>query len=211
MFFKNLFSYFYPIILKKYNSKYNNVLELSLQNGKLVVDSKNANYSFGSLHKLFREVIDEFTFKEKNNHVLILGFGAGSIATILCKERYINCKIDAVEIDAVMLNIYKEYFNIEGVEIYLFTQDAMLYLISCSKKYDYIFIDLFTDLKVPHKFTQQSFFNLLKKVSNPTAQIAMNTIDNKEIEQKWVDSFGSESYTKHYFNLNTVLFSMPKK
>lgn len=211
MFFKKLISYFYPIIIQKHSSKYNGVLELSLQNGQLVVDAKNANYSYGSLHKLFRKVIKEFSFNGTNKDVLILGFGAGSIATILCKEQKIACHIDGVEIDNVMLQIYREHFKIDEADITLFTQDAILYLTNCQKKYDYIFIDLFTDLKVPDKFAQQNFLKLVKKVSKPTTQIAMNTIGNSPFEQIWVEAFDSQTYVKHYFSLNTVLFSIPKK
>ncbi|MEZ4916936.1 MAG: fused MFS/spermidine synthase [Chitinophagales bacterium] len=208
MFFKKLISYFYPIIIQKYSSKYNGVLELSLQNGQLVVDAKNANYSYGSLHKLFRKVIDEFTFEEGKKEVLILGFGAGSIATILCKEQKIDCRIDGVEIDNVMLQIYNEYFKIKDVELQVFTQDAILYLTNCKKKYDYIFIDLFSDLKVPDKFTQQNFLNLVKKVSKPSTQIAMNTINNSQFEQIWVETFGNKAYSRFYYGLNTILYKI---
>jgi hypothetical protein len=62
-------------------------LEVYLSNGKYVLDSARVNYSFGGLHAVFRKAFSRFNIRKRDIiSALILGFGTGSVATILCDE-----------------------------------------------------------------------------------------------------------------------------
>ena len=206
--FQRLLSFVFPILIEIIPSEVNGDLELSLQNGKLVVDSKSANYSFGSLHDVFQKIIKKFDFDPNKKDALILGFGAGSIATILNHEKKLNLQIDGVDLDPVLLNLYKKHFQLKDIQCTLYQIDAISYLESCSKHYDYIFIDVFVNLEVPESLKSQCFIELLQKVSKPKTQIAMNTMlgKNDGFVKAWIDAFGSNASNKQYHSDNLVLF-----
>jgi spermidine synthase len=58
--FKKFISYFYPLKINVLESKVSGEIELSLQNGQWVVDTKVANYSYGSLHHSFSKSGERF-------------------------------------------------------------------------------------------------------------------------------------------------------
>ena len=49
------FSYFLPINVIKRKSTISNSLEVTWNNGELVLDSKNTNYSYGSLQRILKK------------------------------------------------------------------------------------------------------------------------------------------------------------
>ena len=59
-FFQKLFSYILPVSILKTKSEFNSSLEVTVENGKLVLNSANANYSYGSLFKIFKKAFVEF-------------------------------------------------------------------------------------------------------------------------------------------------------
>jgi spermidine synthase len=53
--FKKLFSYFIPINVFKQKSNISQMLEVTWADGELVLDSKNTNYSYGSLQRILKK------------------------------------------------------------------------------------------------------------------------------------------------------------
>lgn len=211
---KKMFSFFYPVLIKKYHSKISGDIELSMQDGKLVLDSSTANYSYGSLHKLFQKVIKKFDFNNKEyKTALILGFGGGSIAEILNCENQLNLEITALEKDRVVVNVYHEYFKKEAHNTKLIEGDAIMFLKNNTQKFDYIFVDVFKNLDVPEEFKTSSFLKLLSQASAPHTQIAMNVIvqAGDEFVSLWEDHFTKNSLVKQMTSINSVLFSLPEK
>ncbi|MBE9480460.1 MAG: hypothetical protein IMY69_02060, partial [Bacteroidetes bacterium] len=80
-------SFFDDKTIEKTSSQINPYLEIKKEKGKYILNSKNVNYSYGGLHKAFQKIFRKINLKEeKIKNVLILGFGAGSIASILLDE-----------------------------------------------------------------------------------------------------------------------------
>jgi len=211
-FLQKLASYFYPILIKRIPSKVSGDIEISMQNGKLVLDSKHANYSYGSLHSLFQKVIKDFTFPTNRKKVLILGFGGGSIAEILNVEQQLNLQITAIDLDRVVIEAYQKYFKKEAHQCTLIQGDAMMFLQNCRDKFDYIFIDVFSNLDVPEKFKTSNFLHLLDKISLPHTQIAMNTILEEEAPfiHLWKKHYAKSLKIRRLTRLNLVLYSLPE-
>lgn len=205
---KRLLSFLYPIIVERFDSQYSGTLELTLHNGGLVLDTANANYSHGSLHDVFRKAIKEIDFKPQQKDALILGFGAGSIATILNKERQLGLNIDGVDVDALILDIYKQYFQFEQDQCQLHVADVFDFLQQNDKQYDYIFIDLFINLDVPDQILSKDFIALLQKASKTNTAIIMNTMlpKNHTFVQLWQATYDTRFMMKHYDAANLVLF-----
>lgn len=168
-------SYLFPVPLFKISSKFNKVIEVSLENGKLVLNSKNANYSYGSLFAIFKKAFEVFriSFEDKKN-VLMLGLGGGSVAKYLAGE-YDHLKIDAVELDPVIIDIANEYFELSDIKnITTICADANEFVRACIKKYDLILIDLFIDTEPPSFCFEEEFIKEISAMCSKKGQILFN-------------------------------------
>lgn len=210
---KKLASFFYPILIDRIPSKVSGEIELSLQNGKLVLDSSSANYSYGSLHKLFQKALKKMVLTPKPQNALILGFGGGSIAEILNNEMNLDLKITGLDKDRVVVKIYHEYFKKEIHKSTLIEGDALTFLKLNSQKFDVILIDVFNNLEVPDEFLTANFLELLVKASHNTTQIIMNTTldSDHDFVNLWQNKFNENAEMNRLSNINLVLFSLPLK
>ena len=161
---------------KKYTP--HNYIEVSLYKGHLVLDSQNTNYSYGNLHKVFQYAFKKIPF-DKNivKEVLILGFGAGSVASILKKELKCNCNITGVEIDNEIIKLAKKHFGLDEIKgIKVYNDDAFNYLEKCNKKFDMIVIDIFADHKIPSLFNSEVFLNKVYEILNNKGRVYYNRL-----------------------------------
>ena len=69
---RKLFSYIIPLNISKQKSSISKSLEITWANGELVLDSKNTNYSYGSLQRILRKGLKNIGFEKINsmNHIL---------------------------------------------------------------------------------------------------------------------------------------------
>lgn len=204
-------SFLYPIIIETYSSSISGVIELTYEYGRLVVNTSQANYSHGSLHQLFRSVMRQMKFTDQPAKVLILGFGAGSIAHILLKEYKMNVEIHGVELDPIILRIYEDHFKLDTDKLTQYNQDALSFLEQNTSLYDYIFIDIFDNLDVPENLLNKSFIELLQKHSSARTQIVMNTMlaEDHPFVEEWKRSFGKMASSCLFDESNLVLFVRP--
>jgi len=79
--FSKIFSYFIPVNVYKKNSSVSKTLEVTWNNGQLVLDSKHTNYSYGSLQRILRKGLKYIGFERIRNFesVLVLGVAGGSV------------------------------------------------------------------------------------------------------------------------------------
>ncbi len=157
---QKLFPQWFPA--EKRTSEHN-TLEVARQKEKLVLNAPHVNYSFGSLHEVFqsafRQLAPDFS---RIKSVLILGFGAGSVAHILQKENGCRCPITGVEIDREVIALAKKYFGLgELKNLDLHISDANGYLAKDTKTYTLIVVDIFLDHRTPEKFLQAAFLQTL--------------------------------------------------
>ena len=106
--FQWLLSFLYPVIFKKIQSDVNSVLETTLENGKLVLNAANANYSYGSLYRVFIKALLRFNINIKNKKNFSSWYG-WSVKKKFCQNNS-QAQLDAVEIDLKIINIAKEMF-----------------------------------------------------------------------------------------------------
>ena len=201
-------SYILPITLEKTFSKKNGVLEITLNKGKKELNTAKANFSFGSLHKVFQFAFKKFPLnKKKVKSVLILGFGAGSVKTILRHDLGFEGLIVGVEYDEILIELAQKHFNINltnKTEIEII--DAMKYVAVGKKKFDLIIIDLFKDLEVPAQFLATDFYLKLQRLLNNKGEILLNVITSSDEIAKLKQTFKEIgfSYKQEEFYLNNV-------
>lgn len=94
-------------------------------------------------------------------HILILGFGGGTISYQMYNMYGKNIDIDAVEIDKDIIHISKE-FLIKEIKVNIINEDALVYLKTTKKRYDIIIADLYIGNKIPSKFLSTNFIKICK-------------------------------------------------
>ncbi len=98
------------------------------------------------------------SLKRGTKDALLLGFAAGSLATELNR---LDMKLDAVEIDARMLPIAKQYFYYPDTGANVMIDDARHFIKTARKKYDLIVFDVLNgEVQPSYVFTTQSFGEL---------------------------------------------------
>src|SRR5690625_7278958 len=147
----NLFSYFWPFS-RRYYSEINGELEVSTFQGRKVLNSTNANYSYGPLQEVLEYGLSKIDL-EPVRKVLILGLGGGSAIESLRKKFRFKYPITAVEIDPEMIRIARKEFRINTyTNLEIVNADALQYAAKTREKFDMNLIDLFIDTRVPQDF-----------------------------------------------------------
>lgn len=154
---KIFLSYFWPQTTK-IESEYSGVLELTYVYGKKVLDSKNANYSYGSLQKILKQGILSVGLS-KMESVLLLGLGGGCVLQELSKYKAL---ITAVEWDKKIIEIAEQEFKVTNQQcLTIIHEDAFTFMQENNTNYNLIIVDLFIDNKVPTQFYTQEFCTYL--------------------------------------------------
>jgi spermidine synthase len=207
----HILNYLYPVTIELTNSPWNPVLEIVLYGGKYSLNSKNTNYSYGSLHSLFKKIFKRLNLNwHEINDVLILGFGTGSVAEIIGKYKQ-DCIIDGVEIDNKVIELGKKYFNTNALKnVTIHCTSADQFLKDCQKKFDLIIIDVYLDLNVPKELETDRFLVYVKNAMNIGGMVIFNKFINSRINR---DEFPllKELYEKTFGNLKILTVTVTDK
>lgn len=181
-----------------------------------MLNTKNANYSFGALHDVMQFALREAALKG-DEHILLLGLGAGSVIHIVREEFQLKNKITAVELDAKIIELAKKEFYLDKHEnIEIICADAYPYVLQEIKKYDLIIIDLFIDNKVPEQFYDELFWKNILRITKHDGGIIFNTmIHNRESDiikfiSDRIKDAGLEVTIHRHIETNIVLIAKGK-
>ena len=113
--FKKILSYFYPITIYNKKSDISRTLEVTLYNGKTLLNTKNTNYSYGSLQTVLKKGLLTICKSEINkmNNILLLGVAGGSVIKTLITDFEFTKSIVGVELDAEIIEIANSYFDLD--------------------------------------------------------------------------------------------------
>ncbi|GIV37086.1 MAG: hypothetical protein KatS3mg032_1465 [Cyclobacteriaceae bacterium] len=158
-----LLSYIVGIPVEKQPSRISGKLEVWLQNGRYVLHSTAANYSFDTLHVVFQRTFRHIRVQHKNPaRVLVLGLGAGSIPAILYDELQLQPEITGVEQDEVVVQLAQKYFNIQRYKhLKVILDDAIRFMQCCAEKFDLVINDVFVHTDVPEAACQTNYLHKL--------------------------------------------------
>lgn len=217
--FAKFFSYFIPINVYKKNSTISKSLEVTWNNGELVLDSKNTNYSYGSLQRILKKGLKYIGFEriKKFESILILGVAGGSVIKTLVDDVKFKGKITGVEIDAEIIEIAKKYFKLDEIKnLELHLDDAFEFVLKTKNNYDLIIIDIFQDTKMPNFLFEDFFINRINFLLNPEGFILFNTmvisekdrIRNLDYRKKFNGNYSIRMYPK--VEIHNELFTIKK-
>lgn len=205
--FQKLLSYLIPINIHQQNSDINKSLEVTWNNGKLVLDSKNTNYSYGSLQRALKKGLRFIGFEriKKFNTVLVLGVAGGSVIKTIKEEIKFNGRIIGVELDKNVLELANRYFKLNEIEnLELIHDDAFEFVLKTKEKYDLIIIDIFQDTIMPNFLFEDFFINRINSLLNLNGFILFNTMvltekdkeRNKLYRSKFKEDYSLRMYPK---------------
>jgi spermidine synthase len=216
---RRLFSYFVPINIHKKNSGVSKSLEVTWNNGQLVLDSKNTNYSYGSLQRILRKGLKYIGFDriKKFESILVLGVAGGSVIRTLTDEIKFKGKITGVEIDPTILDIANKYFKLDTIpNLEIVIDDAFEFVLKTKTQYDLIIIDIFQDTMMPNFLFEDFFINRINTLLNTNGFILFNTmvITKKDEERNWIykSKFGGNYSLRMYpkVEIHNELFTIKK-
>lgn len=199
---QKIFSYLYPVKIFKKKSARSKVIEVTWANGELVLDSENTNYSYGSLQRILRYGLRNISYEKvlQMEHILVLGVAGGSVIKTLVDEIKYNGKITGVEIDAEMIQIANQYFNLNKIkQLEIVIDDAFEFVLKTKDKYDLIIIDIFEDTNMPNFVFEKFFSERVCFLLKDRGFILFNTMILDEAHnvrnRKYISEINSELFT----------------
>lgn len=213
------FSYFIPVTIFQKKSVLSKSLEISWNNGELVMDSKNTNYSYGSLQRILRKGLKYIGFDriKKFESILILGVAGGSVIKTLVNEVNFKGQIIGVELDNEIINLANEYFKLNEIKnLEICIEDAFEFVLKTKLQYDLIIIDIFQDTKMPNFLFEDFFIDRINFIIKKNGFILFNTmvLDEKDktrnsiYKTKFNSDFSLRMYPK--VEVHNELFTIKK-
>lgn len=200
--FKKLFSYIIPLNIFKQKSAISQTLEITWTDGELVLDSKNTNYSYGSLQRILRKGLKFIRFEriQTMDKILVLGVAGGSVIKTLVDEIHFEGKITGVDIDKYVITIANEYFHLDQIQnLEIIIDDAFEFVLKTKDKYDLIIIDVFQDTNMPNFLFEKFFIDRICYLLNPKGFILFNTMvlndKQKQLNLEFFNAFDGSKYT----------------
>lgn len=141
----------------------------------------------------------EYSSVKDGDRVLILGLGGGEIIRRLLLN--FNVTIEVVELDPVIISIYKEYFigflEDKSTKVKIINWDAFDYLFEKGHKYDVIIGDVYSQNDYDVRLLEDNFLRTVKRKLNKDGQFISNRIF----------IFMPQQEIEHYTNLLRFYFS----
>lgn len=188
----------------------NPVLLVVLENNHLLLHTEKVNYSFGTLHKAFFEVLSQIELPNQSGlKCLILGFGAGSIAQILF-QKLKNPMTTGVEADPKVIELAKKWFGLDQQKLQIVEDFAEHFVSQSSEKFDLILVDLFIEEKNAACCLEENFWQNVSKLTNKNGKVIVNKLsgrkdldsENEDFEQIWQTIF--PNFEKMFVNENVI-------
>lgn len=213
------FSFFLPINVIKRKSTISDSLEVTWNNGELVLDSKNTNYSYGSLQRILKKGLKYIGYERIRNYenVLVLGVAGGSVIKTLVGDIKFKGKITGVEIDPEIVEIATTYFKLNEIDnLELVVEDAFEFVLKTKTHYDLIIIDIFQDIIMPNFLFEDYFIQRINFLLNVNGFILFNTmvineqnrVRNIDYKKKFGGDYSLRMYPK--VEVHNELFTIKK-
>ena len=203
---KKIFSYLIPIKIYETKSSLSKSIEVTWANGELVLDSENANYSYGSLQRILRLGLKNIGYEKivPMKHILVLGVAGGSVIKTLVDEIKYKGKITGVEIDPEIIKIANTYFKLNEIEnLEIVIDDAFEFVLKTKTKYDLIIIDIFQDTTMPNFLFETFFIKRVCSLLKSHGFILFNTMLLNESQNLRNKKYVSEFY-ENQFQIKTI-------
>lgn len=119
------------------------------------------------------------TGQSRQRSVLLIGLGGGNMIRLyhdILGKRF-DFSLTGVEIDPVVIDVAKRYFDISRMPLTIVQDDARHYLRTHADKYDIIIVDAYThEMQVPVMLATKEFFTDVRDHLRPGGVLGMNAL-----------------------------------
>lgn len=164
-------SYIYPQTIARSTSRFNKDIRVNLENGSFKLLVNGSRQSGPYIEMLWKKAFRAFGISGELpvRRILVLGVGGGTVIHLL-RSMFSPAQIIGVDIDAVILEIGKKYFDLSGMNgLTLIVDDARKFVqkSKITDAYDLIIIDIFLGSDIPPFVNSDTF---LRQIRNCTAK-----------------------------------------
>lgn len=125
-----------------------------------------------------------FAFVEQPKSALVIGLGGGTIPSFL-RKAYPAMKIDAVDIDPVVVEIARSHFGFkEDAQLKAHVADGRQFVEQSNDRYDLIFLDGFGADSVPAHLTTREFLTAVRTLLTPGGMVIGN-LWGRDVNRKY--------------------------
>jgi len=202
-----LLSFLFPITIFKKNSLVSSSIEITWNNGELVIDSKNTNYSYGSLQRILRKGLLSIGFMniKTMDSILVLGVAGGCVIKTIVNEISFKGEITGVEIDPEIITLANKYFNLDEISnLTIIIEDASKFVLKTNNTYNLIIIDIFQDNFMPEFLFKSEFIEKTISLLNPGGYLLFNTMIHSKSDQE-----RNKKYINHFKTAEFKTYSLP--
>jgi spermidine synthase len=173
---RRLLSYLFPVT-HTVQSAISGPLEVTWRKGRKVLDTRHANYSYGSLQQVLRYGL-LFVEPQQASHTLLLGLGGGSVVATLRNELEYEGQITALELDPVIIELAATEFGIRpDTRLDIVCADAFDWIRTApASQFGLVIVDLFVDLHLPAGLQTATFWQHVRRVLHPGGYVLFNTL-----------------------------------
>lgn len=133
-------------------------------------------------------------FAGRLKNLLLLGLGGGA-AVKLYNQTYAVGRIIGVEIDPLIIDLARKYFNLNDANLTIVNDDVAHYVPLATEKFDVILLDTFQENIFADSCASLSFLERTKECLLPNGVLLVNRVaidpTNKELEEKLIKIFKS--------------------
>jgi spermidine synthase len=191
---KNFLQYFLSFLkqiqIESTSGEFSGALEVVLFEGRYMLNSANATYSFEDRYTSYRTALGTIATEIKSmESALVLGLGLGSIPQMLQTKFKFKGIIDCVEIDSTIIQLAEKYYPEKKLhaQLQVHKSDALIWMQIKDATFDLITVDLFIDKHVPRQFHSESFLLNLKRALTPNGILLFSRLaENKKSEQELI-------------------------
>lgn len=177
-----IISYIYPVRYIELPTRYSGVVEINYVNGKKLLDTRNANQSYGSLERILDFGLRQLDVRDGDS-LLIGGLGGGSVIKLLETDYRYCGEIVAVEIDSAMIEIASDHFGVrERPGLKIVCDNLVDYIAGSAAVFDIIVVDTFIDDMVPDYIYDYGFWLNIRKTLSDRGRALFNAGINQGSE-----------------------------
>ena len=121
-----------------------------------------------------KTLISSIYLQNNRSHALLVGLGGGALVKFF--KRYLpNTKTDVSEIDPMVIDVAKKYFQTEfNHNIKAYAYDGRIFIRRVQKKYDIVMLDAYNSDYIPFHLMTKEFFTEIKNKMTPNGVVYQN-------------------------------------
>ena len=189
---RSLLSFLGDVKIEQVNSPINGKLTVVLSEGRCMLNTANATYSFEEKYTSFSKALSTIsTHIATCRSALVLGLGLGSVPYILQSAYRFSGPITCVEIDPMVIALAKRYYpaSADLSKLHIEEADAVDWIATNTARFDLIIGDVFLDARVPEALHSIGFLQNLRRTVAPGGILLFSRIlDRQRFERTLWDN-----------------------